>query len=1214
MKVHSSVWKAWFSPAGKSMVDVEWREDMTLREFVPEHMRDLEGLRVLVNGWPSENLDFRPSPGDFVDVAVMPGGTLPLGWAIVVGTAGSFVLNKIIAWIIGAPKGPKERGDEKSPTSAWSGVQNIRTEGQPKKVVYGRFRVAPTNIDEFVVTTPSPPTSTLYTLGSIGEGPVNRIGDQAEDNNVGTPLSSDDPDNPIPKTIQVNGNSLESFRGVEAHVRMGSLDQEPIPGFELIVTDYEVGATLKQEESAAGNATLTLNPDLDLVSFPYFSDDPEPQALWDAYGFGYDLRQKADRFTCLVEFPSGLARVDSSGNLVNAGFQCVMRYIELDDQGDPIEVGGDNGDGYVYVRPEDMQIARTQNAFGREYSATFQDPASYVPGSVGRALLFDGVTGYATTDLGANDSILQMPASWAAGQNPTGATFMGWCQFDFLGATGGSNFRPIFEISGISNRGIALMLERVPHGDQPVYRWLPTVYIGTGSSTEVYQSVSSHPTHYIPFGNPTSWHHLAVTYNYANGISRITCYLNGLQIFVFQSSGSSTRWFASGRAYEMGRSRMFEAGQYSAMRVDEWKIRDRELTASEIGVEYSGGTGTYGVHVDGHIAGWHFDDSTSSTNMEDYGHYNGISSPNDLRLPNSGAVTGSQGSGRVSWPGSGPIKRSRYRVEMLRLNYMSSSEFTQDDSVWSVVQGKVSAQLAYPNQALLATKIKANDQLSGSRPTTTVLVEGMLCPVWDGNSTTNPHITYQWTRNPAWICLDIATNKRYGGGGTYDFFTVDLASVKDWADYCDELVYDNRGNRQQIDESGSEAIYDLRYDSTLFDGYGGIEIQFRTSPTVAVPPRRWVVGRHVGFSGIPPPAGAYDVDINSTNIPGFEIGAVTYSGGWTVTVKYDTATYGIPWTNGQQLSVVLAATLTGEVFGCEPRFEYSWVHDTFKGFWDTLVDVAATARAAPIPDGRILRFKVERPRTAVSLIGKGQIIPRSFEIDYAGSAKRANSITADYWDEDQNYDRVNVPMDDPELDPATLEEDIVRQSITVEGITRRSQMKRHIFWMLLVNRMLRRSGKFRTGLEALTYEAGDVVQLAHDIVPWGESGRLLASSTTTSVRLDRTVTLLPSTTYYLKVRGQRQVAAADGTITDQQSTVQVTQAAGTYSADDPITINTLGFVPAKDDPYVLYTEAQIRLVQIAKISLAEGLERSVEWVEYRAEVYDCDVLPEDLTV
>lgn len=93
--------------------------------------------------------------------------------------------------------------------------------------------------------------------------------------------------------------------------------------------------------------------------------------------------------------------------------------------------------------------------------------------------------------------------------------------------------------------------------------------------------------------------------------------------------------------------------------------------------------------------------------------------------------------------------------------------------------------VGYRNTALLALKIRLSDQLNGM-PNVTALNGGRVVTVWDFATGT---WVQRGTSNPAWITLDILTNKRYAGGAS--FSRIDMTAWKDWAAYCDtkKLTY-----------------------------------------------------------------------------------------------------------------------------------------------------------------------------------------------------------------------------------------------------------------------------------------------------------------------------------------------------------------------------------------------------------------------------------------
>lgn len=84
----------------------------------------------------------------------------------------------------------------------------------------------------------------------------------------------------------------------------------------------------------------------------------------------------------------------------------------------------------------------------------------------------------------------------------------------------------------------------------------------------------------------------------------------------------------------------------------------------------------------------------------------------------------------------------------------------------------------YRHTALLGLRIKLSDQLSGI-PSVRYKVRGRKVPVWQPASNS---FVEQFTKNPAWHCLDAFMNKRYGGGLRAERFKIEY--WKDWADFC----------------------------------------------------------------------------------------------------------------------------------------------------------------------------------------------------------------------------------------------------------------------------------------------------------------------------------------------------------------------------------------------------------------------------------------------
>ncbi|XKE45762.1 phage tail protein [Halomonas organivorans] len=149
---------------------------------------------------------------------------------------------------------------------------------------------------------------------------------------------------------------------------------------------------------------------------------------------------------------------------------------------------------------------------------------------------------------------------------------------------------------------------------------------------------------------------------------------------------------------------------------------------------------------------------------------------------------------RCELAGTGP-----WEVRVRRLTADSNSAALRNDTYWASYTEVIDAKLRYPDSALVALEVDAQ-QFGSSIPSRSYDLKGRIIQVpsnydpatraysgvWDG--------TFQlaWSDNPAWVFYDLATHARYGVG---------LESVDKWAlyaiaQYCDELVPDGYGGQE----------------------------------------------------------------------------------------------------------------------------------------------------------------------------------------------------------------------------------------------------------------------------------------------------------------------------------------------------------------------------------------------------------------------------------
>jgi hypothetical protein len=1141
-----------FDARAREIEALPWRPGMTVDDAIPPRLTRRDTLTVRRNGHPAALAD-ELADGDAILVGAMPTDPFTataLGKSLAsVGTsistwwgglfpAAKFILGAAalnIASRLLAPSPPgRRRGDETSPTYGFSGPGNIRVEGQPIPIVYGRFRVAGTILNEFVRTTVSPPQSDYYALVSFGEGPVYSIAGETVDTPRGQSLQTG---GNFPEGIQLNGNAADSLDDIAVAVRLGTIEQDLVSDDVLAFDDTEqgtfIGSTLQSVET-----TSTDNSAQAFDNSTYTTSTADDH--FDAYGVSYSFTSDFDAFRLLVNFPGGLYRINSSGGTTSSRAVFGVRYIELDGGGSPIASGGPEGDGYVRLPLPPATVLSQRNPFTLEIPHVFYDPQTYTHPAGGRALVLDGV----------NDTATTASTSGAPGGGSVAAmSFSAWIKLDtsgthviaqWKGSNTGFRFRAIPGITGF----MRLELQR-----------------GTGTFDT---TVTTPSFGGVPVGQ---WTLVAFSITSSLGST------DELRIWVNNSQQMQPQSW--GNAMSSATTTGFQIGIADGL-VDEVEWRRTALTQQDINHRYNGGLGRSLYPPNGGVAGgdvialWHMDSTGADATLNS----------NDLTLNNGANIpAGLNGLVLDSTPSTATPKRSRYRVEVVRVNEDSTAIEVSDEAVLAEVYGVTNEEYSYPLSPILAIRARASEQLNTSKPTVTALVEGRLCPIWDGISLSTPDFYSEWTRNPAWIALDLILNRRYGMGQHYSGADVGLQSFTDLAAYCDEKVYDHQGE--------FEATAD--WDDATYTGASGVgEIMFQFT-AAGYESLRWSVGDYVGVSGAPVVA----EDINSVDLEGYEITEMD-SAAYTVTVAVELP--GDPWTSGTLLSA--SATVTGTLEGREPRYTFDGVLDTARPAWEQLMDVLAVARAIPIREGKRIRVKWEHPRSAVDIIGQAQIAAGSWVATYAGKQGRANTLTLEIHDENLNYDRVPVYVESRDIQNVSSLDKIRFDSMFLWGCTRRSQAMRHGAFLINVNDKIVREGRFRCGVDAVAWEVGDVLIAAHDVMPWGASGRISTQESDTSVQLGERTTLEAATTYELVIRNS---------VTGVYESREVTSSAGTYEIADSITVaSAYSFTPTRDDPYVLCVQGEERRIQITEISTTQQMERDVAWVEYDATVYEDD--------
>ena len=140
-----------------------------------------------------------------------------------------------------------------------------------------------------------------------------------------------------------------------------------------------------------------------------------------------------------------------------------------------------------------------------------------------------------------------------------------------------------------------------------------------------------------------------------------------------------------------------------------------------------------------------------------------------------------------------------FTIKVERITADSKSNRLANKTVWASYTEIIDSQFAYPNTAYAGVKFDS-EYFSGI-PTRTYEIYGIKVRVpsnydpvartysglWDGS------FKIAYTNNPAWVLMDIVTNKRYGLGDRLGEFSVDKWALYQISQYCDQKIPDGFG-------------------------------------------------------------------------------------------------------------------------------------------------------------------------------------------------------------------------------------------------------------------------------------------------------------------------------------------------------------------------------------------------------------------------------------
>lgn len=278
--------------------------------------------------------------------------------------------------------------------------------------------------------------------------------------------------------------------------------------------------------------------------------------------------------------------------------------------------------------------------------------------------------------------------------------------------------------------------------------------------------------------------------------------------------------------------------------------------------------------------------------------------------------------------------------------------------------------------------------------------------------------------------------------------------------------------------------------------------------------------------------------------------------------------------------------------GFEKRFRLDVVIDSSSKATDILSQLCATFRCWAFYTNGTIKLKIDKAETPVQMFGMGNIIDGSFSQQWKSLKEIPNVIEVQYIDKNEDYVQEIISV----MDETALQngEPLRKQDLKV-FCTRISQAIREGKFVLLVSKYIKRQIQFSAGIEAITCQAGDVINISHDVPQWGYSGTVQTGCTTSKVKLDRSVTITAGKTYKIRVK------FAD----DTQEERTVSDSAGTYTEVNVSSAFTQ--IPQDFDRYAFGEENKV-VAPYRVISLTRQNDGNVQLqaIEYNEDIYDTD--------
>ena len=200
----------------------------------------------------------------------------------------------------------------------------------------------------------------------------------------------------------------------------------------------------------------------------------------------------------------------------------------------------------------------------------------------------------------------------------------------------------------------------------------------------------------------------------------------------------------------------------------------------------------------------------------------------------------------------------------------------------------------------------------------------------------------------------------------------------------------------------------------------------------------------------------------------------------------------------------------------EPRYRFDAFFDSPQKRITAAQKAATIGHAAIIPHGRNYGIVVDRPGAITQIFGEGRTTVSSVKGSFTSKADRARAIEVTYNDTQNDFKNTVLTVRSPNYNTDTGSDNTAQLSLF--GVKRRSQAYREAITALATNERQLQFVTMSADIDAIVAEYGDVVGYSHTVSRIGIASGRLVDATTTTLTLDKDVTMDAGKSYEIYVQ------------------------------------------------------------------------------------------------